>query len=199
MIAAGVSSPGPEQTSLPSQADDVTPAPELAALALRPGDRLGRYRIDAELGTGGQGVVVLATDPELDRKVAIKLLWASGREARALLLREGRALARLEHPNVVRVFDVGEIASGVFLAMEFVDGCHLATHWTEQRLDRDAKIATLIAAGRGLAAAHAAGLVHRDFKPKNVLVAKSGRIAVTDFGLVRDSAPTSTEQSLSDP
>ncbi|HWB77838.1 MAG TPA: serine/threonine-protein kinase [Nannocystaceae bacterium] len=188
------------QTSLPSQADDVTPAPELAALALRSGDRIGRYRIDGELGVGGQGVVLLATDPELDRKVAIKLLWARGREARALLLREGRALARLEHPNVVRVFDVGEIDSGIFLAMEFVDGGHLATYWTEHRLDRHAKIATLVAAGRGLAAAHAAGLVHRDFKPKNVLVAKTGRVAVTDFGLVRESVPaTSTEQSLSDP
>ncbi|HWB80134.1 MAG TPA: protein kinase, partial [Nannocystaceae bacterium] len=161
--------------------------------ALQPGTRVGRYRIDRPLGAGGQGVVLLATDPELDRKVAIKLLHSRAPRLTTRLLREGRALARVEHPAVVRVFDVGEHGGRVFLAMEFFDGEDLASHWTSARLAPHARVATIVAAGRGLAAVHAAGLVHRDFKPKNVLVDRRGRVAVTDFGLVRTLDAASTD------
>ena len=178
-----------------SEPDDTLTAPEESARdhdALQPGARVGRYRIDRPLGAGGQGVVLLATDPELDRRVAIKLLHSRDPRLTTRLLREGRALARVEHPAVVRVFDVGEHDGRVFLAMEFFDGEDLASHWASARLGPHARVATIVAAGRGLAAVHAAELVHRDFKPKNVLVDRSGRVAVTDFGLVRtlDDAAT---------
>ena len=138
------------------------------------------------------GVVYGAYDPELDRKIALKLLKGSELDqedaARARLLREAKAMARLAHPNVVAVHDVGIFDGQVFLAMEFLGGGTLKSwlgarprHWREV-LD------VFVAAGRGLAAAHAAGLVHRDFKPDNVLLDKDGRPRVVDFGLARDAA-----------
>lgn len=149
------------------------------------GDSLGRYRLQHELGAGGMGVVHAAFDPDLERRIALKVLkTAGGLEARQRLLREARAMARLAHPNVVTVHEVGSAGGRDFIAMELIDGETLED-WlrAEPRRDRDI-IAAFVAAGRGLAAAHAAGLVHRDFKPRNVLRQKDGRIVVTDFGLV---------------
>jgi formylglycine-generating enzyme required for sulfatase activity/tRNA A-37 threonylcarbamoyl transferase component Bud32 len=156
------------------------------------GERLGRYLIIERVGNGAMGVVYGAYDPELDRKIALKLL--KGREvgqedaARARLLREAKAMARLAHPNVIAVHDVGIFDGQVFLAMEFLGGGTLKSwlaagprHWREV-LD------VFVAAGRGLAAAHAAGLVHRDFKPENVLLDREGRPRVVDFGLAREAA-----------
>ncbi len=157
------------------------------------GDSLGRYLVIGQLGAGAMGVVYAAYDHELDRKLAIKLWHTSetasttGDVARTRLLREAQALARLAHPNVVGVHDVGTVDGEVFVAMEYVDGETLE-HWLTRTPHRWPEIlATFMAAGQGLAAAHAAGLVHRDFKPENVMVGRDGRVRVMDFGLARAS------------
>ncbi len=152
------------------------------------GARLGRYLILDLLGAGGMGEVYVAYDPELDRKVAIKLLHPALAETpaeRARLTREAQAMAKLSHPNVIHVYDVGTVGDEVFVTMEYVKGGTLRT-WLAARTRTPAEIlAAFVKAGRGLEAAHAAGLVHRDFKPDNVLVGTDERILVTDFGLAR--------------
>ncbi|HTJ45481.1 MAG TPA: serine/threonine-protein kinase [Kofleriaceae bacterium] len=152
----------------------------------RTGDRVGRYVIEREIGAGGMGVVVEARDPELQRQVALKLVRpdAGDRAYTARLVREARAMAKLEHPNVVRVYDSGEVGGEVFVAMELVVGRSLGAWLRAVRRPWRDVLARFVEAGRGLAAAHAAGMVHRDFKPDNVLVRDSdGSVAVTDFGL----------------
>jgi serine/threonine protein kinase/tetratricopeptide (TPR) repeat protein len=152
----------------------------------RTGDRVGRYVIEREIGAGGMGVVVEARDPELQRQVALKLVRpdAGDRAYTARLVREARAMAKLEHPNVVRVYDSGEEGGEVFVAMELVVGRSLGAWLRAVRRPWRDVLALFVDAGRGLAAAHAAGMVHRDFKPDNVLVRDSdGSVAVTDFGL----------------
>src|SRR5262249_48057288 len=148
---------------------------------------LGRYRLGRRLGAGGMGVVFAAYDPELDRRVAVKLLHpeqSGDLEAqRARLLREAQAMAKLSHPNLVAAFDVGGVADQLFLAMELVEGTTLTRWIAECPRTRAAIVGMFVQAGRGLAAAHAMGLVHRDFKPDNVLVGSDGRPRVTDFGL----------------
>ncbi len=148
--------------------------------------RIGRYVVERQLGAGGLGVVYLADDPELRRKVVIKLLRASasGPQDRARMLREAQAMAQVSHPNVVPIYDVGVHDDQVFLAMEFIDGADLATWLREPRGVRET-LDAFLGAARGLAAAHRAGLVHRDFKPHNVMRARTGEVKVTDFGLAR--------------
>jgi eukaryotic-like serine/threonine-protein kinase len=151
------------------------------------GTPIGRYLVIDVLGEGGMGVVYRAFDPELDRKVAIKLLQArsGGSAGQAWLLREAQAMARLSHPNVIAVHDVGTLpGERVFVAMELVDGETLRSWWRERRPWRQV-VPVMLGAGAGLAAAHAVGLVHRDFKPDNVLVGHDGRVRVMDFGLAR--------------
>src|SRR5262249_21774566 len=168
--------------------------------SLSRGATLGRYVVLDLIGEGGMGVIYAAYDPELNRKLAIKLIRPEaaaerdGENNKARLLREAHALARLSHPNVVLVHDVGTWGDQVFLAMEYVEGCSLR-QWlqAEQRSWREV-LNVLLAAGRGLSAAHAAGIVHRDFKPENVLVAKSGRVCVADFGLARQADAISSVQ-----
>ena len=166
----------------------------------------GRYVLLDRLGRGGAGVVHAAYDPELDRKVAIKLLLptrngASGSDnPRARLLREAQAVAKLNHPNVITVHDVGtyepsswgeaaglpgDDGTAVYVVMELVRGTDLKA-WlrAEPRRCKDV-LDKFLAAGRGLAAAHAKGLVHRDFKPSNVMIGEDGRVKVLDFGLAR--------------
>jgi tetratricopeptide (TPR) repeat protein/predicted Ser/Thr protein kinase len=158
------------------------------------GEVIGRYVVIDHIGEGGMGVVYSAYDPELDRKLALKLLHqATGERAaarRLRLVREAQAMARLSHRNVIVVHDVGTVDDQVFVAMEFIDGRSLGSWLAETRgtdgTTRWAKaLAVLVAAGHGLAAAHDAGLVHRDFKPDNVMLAHDGRVVVTDFGLAR--------------
>ena len=155
----------------------------------------GRYVLLEELGAGGMGVVRRAFDRELRRDVAMKFLRLGGRARRAdeaRLQREARALARLSHPNIVAVFDVRATPEAFFLAMEFVEGS-TASAWAKQtpRSQREI-LAVYVQAARGLAAAHTAGLVHRDFKPTNVMVGHDGRARVVDFGLAR-AAGTAAE------
>ena len=162
-------------------------APAEDEVLLEPGRTLGRYVVVRHLGTGGMGVVYQARDPALDRPVALKLLrrLEPFGDARSRLLREGQAMARLAHPNVVGVYDVGTLEDRVFIAMEYVHGVTLR-QWLAVGPRSWADVWPLFReAGLGLAAAHAAGIVHRDFKPDNVLVGPDGRARVTDFGLAR--------------
>ncbi len=151
---------------------------------------IGRYRITRQIGEGGMGVVYAGFDPELQRDVAVKLI-RSGQfrgnveQGSARLRREAQITAQLAHPHVVTIYDVGESADGVYIAMELVDGPSLAL-WIRQdaRTWREV-VSMFFGAGRGLAAAHDAGLIHRDFKPSNVLVGDR-RARVVDFGLAHD-------------
>ena len=153
------------------------------------GQSFGRYILIGPLGEGGMGVVYAAYDPELDRRVALKLLRHAPSETsslgRARLVREAQAMAKLSHPNVITVFDVGAVQDRVFVSMELVVGEDLRG-WQARGGRTTAEILGVFAqAGRGLAAAHAAGLIHRDFKPGNVLVGDDGLVRVADFGLAR--------------
>ncbi len=152
--------------------------------------RIGRFVIVRKLGEGGMGVVFDAFDPELERRVAIKVLRPAMRHHRnsqgeARLLREAQTMAKLSHPNVVQVYEVGEVHDLVFLAMEYVAGKDLRTWLAVKPRSWREVIAVFLQAGQGLAAAHAAGIIHRDFKPDNVLVGDDGRVRVLDFGLAR--------------
>ncbi len=154
------------------------------------GARIGRYEVLGTLGAGGMGIVYAARDPDLDRRVALKFLHSlqggdEQAEGRARVLREAQAMARLSHPNVVAVYDVGAFRGQVFIAMELIEGSTLREWLGSAKRRWPEVLDILLRAGRGLAAAHAAGLVHRDFKPENVLVGNDGRVLVTDFGLAR--------------
>jgi serine/threonine protein kinase/Tfp pilus assembly protein PilF len=153
--------------------------------------QVGRYEIVDLIGAGGMGVVYRARDPLLNREVALKLLW---RAEKTRLLGEAEAMARLSHPNVVTVYDAGSFHDRVFLAMERVAGETLGA-WLKQPRARREILAAFCAAGCGLAAAHAAGLVHRDFKPDNVLYGSDGRVRVTDFGLARTGIDPESDSS----
>jgi eukaryotic-like serine/threonine-protein kinase len=155
---------------------------------LQPGARVGRYQILGALGRGGMGEVYAAYHPDLDRRIALKVvhgLRENTGERRARLLREARAIARLSHPNVVTVHDAGNFGDRVFIAMELIDGLTIDQWLRAERRTWQEILDVFIAAGRGLAAAHAAGVVHRDFKPQNVMIAKNGGVRVMDFGLAR--------------
>ncbi|MBA3545732.1 MAG: serine/threonine protein kinase, partial [Nannocystis sp.] len=155
--------------------------------------KLGRYSVLRRIGAGGMGVVYLGYDGELDRKVALKLLRLRSADAdghaSARLVREARALARVDHPHVIAVHEVGSHEGAVFLAMDLVEGVSLEAWQRERPRPWRALVEIYIQAGRGLAAAHAAGVIHRDFKPANVLIGDDGRgghrARVVDFGLAR--------------
>ena len=161
---------------------------------------IGRFTVLRELGRGGTGVVYAAYDEQLDRKVAVKLLHSETREdlARVRLLREAQAMARLSHPNIVGVHEVGTFGRQVYVAMEFVHGMTLHAWLKRQRRDFAHIAAMFRQAGEGLAAAHQAGLVHRDFKPANVMVGDDGRVRVLDFGLARAEVTPGAAPGLDD-
>ncbi len=170
--------------------------------ALEPGDKVGRYVLTHRLGRGGMGVVFGAFDPQLDRRIAVKLVAPAGEgkeegalAAQTALLREARASASLSHDNVVRIYDVGRCSSRVFIAMEYLEGGTLRQWLRAADRNPDQILERFMAAGEGLAAAHRAGLVHRDFKPDNVLLAAERRTCVTDFGLA-GSVPSSEHGAL---
>jgi eukaryotic-like serine/threonine-protein kinase len=191
------STPRPSNDSTPQATlgDDLQAEP--VASPLGRGDTLGRYVVLERLGVGGMGEVFAAYDPELDRKVALKLLRsrAGGRHSSTgseRLIREAKAMAKLSHPNVIAVHDVGTHRGRVFVAMEFLDGGTFAD-WLDHGPHPWPKVVERYrAAGSGLAGAHAQGLVHRDFKPANVLLGRDGQVRVADFGLAlvaRDKRP----------
>jgi tetratricopeptide (TPR) repeat protein/predicted Ser/Thr protein kinase len=202
---------GPERLELSDMDDRTRPlahAGQRAELPSDPVEVIGRFLVLSMLGTGGMGTVYLAYDPQLDRRVAIKLLHSRTRLAEERLLREAQALARLDHANVVKIYDVGHWRGQVFLAMDYVEGGSLR-EWLRgephdhQRPQRawQTVLDVLMQAGRGLEAAHAAGLVHRDFKPSNVLVRERGggpRVLVIDFGLAKPLAGADASSSSSE-
>jgi tetratricopeptide (TPR) repeat protein/predicted Ser/Thr protein kinase len=175
--------------------DDESPGTQDAFDSDRELTRIHHYVLLQRVGQGGMGVVYAAYDERLDRKVAIKLLRTGTRGARRLL-REAQALARLSHPNVVQVYEVGEFETAAFIAMEFVDGRTLGAWLGAARRTREQILAVFAAAGRGLVAAHDKGLVHRDFKPENVMVSDDGRVVVMDFGLARGHDTSDGELEL---
>ncbi|HXU71125.1 MAG TPA: protein kinase [Polyangia bacterium] len=158
---------------------------------------IGRYVFRRWIGTGGMGVVIAAYDPELDRQVAIKLVLANSDEARARLMREAQAMARLSQPNVVTVYEVIWSGERAGIVMELVDGEDLASWQRTARPGWREVVDAYVQAARGLAAAHRAGLVHRDFKPSNALRDREGVVRVTDFGLVR-SGPADANSEAAD-
>ncbi len=169
--------------------DGSVAAPAAGSLTVR--SRIGRFVLLRQIGEGGMGVVFAAYDEDLDRKVAIKLLSkpkVSSQLQRTL--QEARALARVSHPNVVSIYEVGQSDDRVYIAMEYVDGGTLSAWQTQQPRSWQQILSMYLLVGQGLSAAHRAGIVHRDFKPENVLIGQDGRPRVADFGIARlHSAP----------
>ncbi len=165
----------------------------IAARGPGPGDLVGHFVLRERLGEGGMGVVYAAEDADLGRRVAVKLVRDESPALRARLLREAQAMARVSHPNIVRVHEIGGVGDGLFIAMELIDGVTLSRWLATTRPWREV-VEMFVAVGAGLAAVHASGLVHRDFKPDNVLVDRAGHPRVADFGLARvDPAVVSSQ------
>ena len=163
---------------------------------------IGRYVVLDSVGMGGMGLVCAAWDPKLNRKVALKLLRNPNNEeanakGRSRLFREAQALARLSHPNVVTVHDVDVFEKQVYIAMEFVEGMSLR-EWLRREPAPGWKeiLAKFIAAGRGLMAAHEANIIHRDFKPANVLLGNEGEVRVADFGVAKDEEAQAEQERM---
>lgn len=181
-------SPGLRPAVLDGLAQHRTKAAVRATLFGDEAPTIGRYRVLTRLGEGGMGVVYAAYDERLDRKVALKLLrgaWATSREGRERAIREARALARLSHPNVVHVYEVGEAEDEIYVAMESLAGPTLLTWMTEVQRPWREVLAVFRQAAEGLAAAHRHGVIHRDFKPANAILGVDGRVRVLDFGLAQ--------------
>jgi eukaryotic-like serine/threonine-protein kinase len=201
----------PTRVEQPNLAPAPAPAPvavcgELEAVDAEADERatLGRFQLLRRLGSGAMGVVFEGYDPELDRRVALKVLRPEieaqrSLQARSRMMREAQALARLRHPNVTMVYEVGQSDTGaLFIAMELVEGRTLG-RWLRSRPRSWREIVEVfLQAGRGLAAAHRAGLVHRDFKPDNVLVDDEGNARVVDFGLARGTGLAELLPTLDD-
>jgi tRNA A-37 threonylcarbamoyl transferase component Bud32/tetratricopeptide (TPR) repeat protein len=194
------SSPPPEAGTPLTPPVDCEALQDVAAIEAEPlPAQIGRFNVLKRVGSGGMGVVYVAYDRDLDRKVALKVLRTAAvsrskrDKARHRLLREAQAMAQLSHPNVIAIFDVGSVDDQIFLAMEFVKGVTL-TKWLRsaegpggqpRRRTWQEVLVVFLQAGRGLSAAHKAGIIHRDFKPDNVLIDAEGRVRVSDFGLAR--------------
>jgi tetratricopeptide (TPR) repeat protein/tRNA A-37 threonylcarbamoyl transferase component Bud32 len=185
LFAVAVGGPPAPQASISASEAQTTPTD------FAPGHKIGRYVVLDLIGKGAMGAVYAAYDAELDRKVALKLLHARFQasvaedELRNRLVREARTMAQLSHPNVVAVYDVGTIGQDVFLAMDFVHGQTLRAWCQKSRRTWREIVRVFVEAGRGLAAAHEVGIIHRDFKADNVLIDQKGRVFVADFGLAR--------------
>jgi hypothetical protein len=176
----------PERPDAPTRPAEAPTIPRANRPLSDDARKLGRYVLLDLLGMGGMGEVYAAFDPTLDRKVALKLLFPGlEQNAREQMLGEARALARLTHPNVVAVHEVGEENGRAYLALEYADGQTLEKWLKEKPRGWREVIDVFLEAGRGLHAAHLAGLVHRDFKPSNVMIRQDGRVQLLDFGIAR--------------
>jgi eukaryotic-like serine/threonine-protein kinase len=175
--------------------DDTAPTlpADSAELPAFEGGKVGRYLLVREIGRGAMGQVFAGFDPDLGRRVAVKLVGDARDALAPYLLREARMLATLSHPNIVPVFDVGEDGDRLFIVMELVDGVSLASWLDEARRSPREIVRAWCAAGRGLAAAHAAGVAHRDVKAANMLIGKDGHVRVADFGLARTISDPASE------
>jgi protein kinase-like protein len=178
------SEPGSATPEDAGQAGEAMRRALLDALASGRRTRIGRYQLLELVGAGGMGVVWGAWDPELARRVALKLVHPRVSTARDRILVEGQALGKLSHPNVVPIYDVGIVDDQVYLVMEWVQGTTLR-EYASSPCSRRELIDAYRQAGEGLAAAHRAGLIHRDFKPDNAIRGDDGRVRVLDFGLAR--------------
>ena len=185
----------------PVEAHQISTRPSNVEREVSAGTHVGRYIVIEQVGAGAMGTVYAALDPDLDRRVALKMLRsrATSDDLRARLLREAKAMARIIHPDVITVYDVGTRGTQLFVAMEFVKGGTLRS-WCSPRRPWREVLAKYLRAGRGLSFAHASGVVHRDFKPDNVLVGDDGRVRVTDFGLARalEEEPSSLRSVATD-
>ena len=163
-----------------------------------PPSRVGRYSVLRPLGLGGMSTVYRAYDPELDRQIALKIIKRHSPDDRgpARLIREARAMARINHPNVAVVHDVGLVDNQVYIAMELLEGPTLHEWFLETPRPWTEVLRMYLQAGRGLVAAHEVGLAHRDFKPDNVMLGADGRPRVLDFGLARPSADSDDDGEL---
>ncbi len=153
---------------------------------LPPGSKVGKYLLGRAIGEGGMGVVYVASDPELAREVALKVVGRTASDSPALgkrLVREARSAAQLQHPNIVTIFDVGQVDGSTYLAMELIAGRSLRAYVGDRSVPLRQRVAWLVDVARALAAAHRRGLVHRDIKPENVMVRDDGVIKVVDFGI----------------
>ncbi|MFY0532801.1 protein kinase domain-containing protein [Nannocystis pusilla] len=209
-LSAGASSPSQDTLLAPDLRPDVMVTPDhvrtkrTVAAALFGTDpeplHLGRYRLLERLGAGGMGIVYAAYDARLERKLALKLLRPSrlgSAEAVARTLREARALARLSHPHVVHVYEVGELdGREIFVAMEHLAGPTLRAWLDAEPRPWPEVLAVFRQAGEGLAAAHAHGIVHRDFKPHNAMFGADGRVRVLDFGLAQVDGAAEAREPL---
>ena len=189
MYDTGITNTGTTQSGPPGELRPRTPrgAPQ----------QLGRFAVRGVLGSGAMGIVYEAVDDELDRRVALKLVHPelSSESRQRRLLREAQALARLAHPNVLAVYEVGSVDGALFIAMEHVDGQNLEEWLGERPREWTELVRVFAQAGAGLAAAHAVGLIHRDFKPANVLIGRDGRVRVADFGLARTLPELTQDES----
>ncbi len=186
----------------PAPSPPAAAAPTITMDSTKEAQRIGRYAVLRKLGEGGMGVVLAAYDEELDRRVAVKLLRdqsAQAAEHRLRILREAQAMARVSHPNVVQVYEVGEFqpldksGSHIYITMEFIDGTTLYEWQRREGRTWEEILRIYLEAGQGLRAAHESDLVHRDFKPDNVLVGRDERPRVADFGLARGGAAAQAE------
>jgi serine/threonine protein kinase len=162
-------------------------------------EHIGRFRVQAEIGHGGNAVIYSAWDADADRPVAIKLLRddrSSRPDTQARFLREAKLLARLDHPNIVHIYEVGTHEGRAFLALEYIEGRTLREWLAAESPPIPAVVARFVEAGRGLQAAHEAGLMHRDFKPDNVVLGDDGRVRVVDFGLARSTTGTDNFKTI---
>jgi serine/threonine-protein kinase len=160
---------------------------------IRPGSTIGRYTVESELGRGGMGQVLLATDSVLHRKVALKLLLPgllTKEEIVARFFREARLAAQVSHPNTAHIYDLGEADDILFIVMEYVDGKALTTYVGDPSIPAERRLRWLVDVAKGLGAAHARSLLHRDMKPSNVMVSRDNIAKVVDFGLAKKEMTT---------
>jgi eukaryotic-like serine/threonine-protein kinase len=170
----------------------------LMAQTLSPGAQLGRYRIISPLGVGGMGEVYLAEDSKLDRKIALKILpaaVAAKQERMARFVREAKAAAALNHPNIAHIYEIDEANEHHFIAMEYIDGVTLREKIHRDQTELRKLLRYLQHAAEGLAKAHAAGIVHRDLKPDNIMITRDGHTKLLDFGLAKLVEPQATTTS----